>query len=101
MFWVHRNMQGINKMNNLMQDEKFKSIVFYINNNKIQTILIASFLVFSILNYGFVMSTATVAFFTYKFWNKFWEIINEKLNAIDYQFDLFKRNNRADSESYS
>lgn len=85
---------------NYMQDEKFKAIVFFIKERKIQTLLIMSFIAFSVINYGFVMSTATVAFFTYKFWNKFLEIANEKFNVIDYQFDFFKRNNRSYFESH-
>lgn len=72
---------------NYMEDENFKNIVYFIKEQKVQVILIAMFLIWSLLNYSFVVSTATVAFFTYKFWNKMMEKLNEK---IDY-FNMYTK----------
>lgn len=57
---------------------KYSRMLLLLKDERIQLILIISFLIWSFINYAFITSTATVGFITVKICNYIWENWNEK-----------------------
>ena len=66
-----------------IEDEKFILICNFVKDNKIKIFILFLLLISALMNYGFIILTSTVAFFTYKILNKTWEVFNEKIDNFN------------------